>query len=145
MKNEHEHHEHHEHHENHKHHEHFIHHEQSEQSEHPQHLHENLKKVMVDPERSVPYWIKDWSARSSAFSIKKTIVLMILMLMMSLMILMMLMVMLLMMLMITYWRCHPLHREEGREVGRVGGDDDQGEEPPDSPNYSCGGGLKVLS
>ena len=134
MKNEHEHHEHHEHHENHKHHEHFIHHEQSEQSEHPQHLHENLKKVMVDPERSVPYWIKDWSARSSAFSIKKirmTIVLMVMLLMMS--------------LMITYWRCHPLHREEGREVGRVGGDDNQGEEPPDSPNYSCGGGLNVLS
>ena len=119
---------------------------------------------MVDPERSVPYWIKDWSARSSAFSIKKirmTIVLMVMLLMMSLMILMMLMlmlmllmmlmlillmVMLLMMsLMITYWRCHPLHREEGREVGRVGGDDDQGEEPPDSPNYSCGGGLNVLS
>ena len=72
---------------------------------------------------------------------------MLLMLMMSLMILMMmmLMLMLLLMLMITYWRCHPLHREEGREVGRVGGDDDQGEEPPDSPNYSCGGGLNVLS
>ena len=102
---------------------------------------------MVDPERRVPYWIKDWSARSSAFSIKKmrmTMVLMILMLMMSLVILMMVMLMLLMMLMITYWRCHPLHREEGREVGRVGGDDDQGEEPPDSSNYSCGGGLKVL-
>ena len=28
----------------------------------------HLKKVMVDPERSVPYWINDWSARSSAFS-----------------------------------------------------------------------------
>ena len=40
---------------------------------------------------------------------------------------------------------HPLHREEGGQVGGVGGDDDQGEEPPDSPNYSCGGGLNVLS
>ena len=108
----------------HEHQEHHEHHEQCEQSEHPQHLHENLKKVMVDPERSVPYWIKDWSARSSAFSVKNmrmTMVLMILMLRMSLMILMILMLMLLMMLMITYWRCHPLHREECREVGRVGG------------------------
>ena len=42
-------------------------------------------------------------------------------------------------------RGHPLHREEGGQVGGVGGDDDQGEEPPDSPNYSCGGGLNVLS
>ena len=42
-------------------------------------------------------------------------------------------------------RGHPLHCEEGGQVGGVGGDDDQGEEPPDSPNYSCGGGLNVLS
>lgn len=29
-------------------------------------------------------------------------------------------------------RNHPLHGEEGRQVGRVGRDDDEGEEPPDS-------------
>ena len=27
---------------------------------------------------------------------------------------------------------HPVHREEGGEVGGVGGDEDEGEEPPDS-------------
>ena len=27
---------------------------------------------------------------------------------------------------------HAVHGEEGRQVGRVGGDQDQGEEPPDS-------------
>ena len=31
-----------------------------------------------------------------------------------------------------YGRHHPLHRQKGRQVGRVGGDDDQGEEPPDA-------------
>ena len=29
---------------------------------------------------------------------------------------------------------HPLHGEEGCQVGRVGGDDDEGEEPPDTSN-----------
>ena len=29
---------------------------------------------------------------------------------------------------------HPLHGEEGRQVGRVGGDDDEGEEPPHAPH-----------
>ena len=40
-------------------------------------------------------------------------------------------------------RHHPLHREEGRQVGRVGGDDDEGEEPPhpahDAPWQRPGG------
>ena len=34
---------------------------------------------------------------------------------------------------------HPLHREEGGQVGGVGGDDDQGEEPPDAADYPGGG------
>ena len=29
---------------------------------------------------------------------------------------------------------HPLHSEEGSEVGSVAGDDDESEEPPDSSN-----------
>ena len=29
---------------------------------------------------------------------------------------------------------HPLHGKEGRQVGRVRGDDDEGEEPPHSPD-----------
>ena len=29
---------------------------------------------------------------------------------------------------------HPLHREEGGQIGRVGGDDDEGEEPPHAPH-----------
>ena len=40
---------------------------------------------------------------------------------------------------------HPLHREEGGQVGGVGGDDDQGEEPPDSTNYSCGSSSEIHS
>ena len=39
----------------------------------------------------------------------------------------------------TYRRGHPLHGEEGGQVGRVGGDDDEGEEPPD-PTHNTGGG-----
>ena len=31
---------------------------------------------------------------------------------------------------------HPLHSEEGCQVGRVGGDDDESEKPPDSSNNS---------
>ena len=31
-------------------------------------------------------------------------------------------------------RLHALHGEEGRQVGRVGGDDDEGEEPPHAPH-----------
>ena len=34
---------------------------------------ESLKKVMVDPEKRVPYVIPDWSARSSAFSAKRRV------------------------------------------------------------------------
>ena len=30
---------------------------------------ESLKNVIVDPPNNVPYWIRDWSAKSSAFSI----------------------------------------------------------------------------
>lgn len=35
-----------------------------------------------------------------------------------------------------YGRHHPLHREEGRQVGCIGGDDDEGEKPPDSSHDS---------
>lgn len=31
---------------------------------------------------------------------------------------------------------HPLHGEEGSQVSRVGGDDDEGEEPPHTSDYS---------
>ena len=44
------------------------------------------------------------------------------------------------------YRCgHPLHREEGGQVGGVGGDDDQGEEPPDAAHDPGGGrpGVEV--
>ena len=40
-------------------------------------------------------------------------------------------------------RGHPLHREEGGQVGGVGGDDDQGEEPPDAAHDPGGGGPGV--
>lgn len=33
---------------------------------------------------------------------------------------------------------HPLHGEEGSQVSCVGGDDDQGEEPPDATDYAAG-------
>ena len=36
----------------------------------------------------------------------------------------------------TNWRRHPLHGEKGCKVGRVGGDDDQSEKPPDAAHYS---------
>src|SRR4029434_7998759 len=35
---------------------------------------------------------------------------------------------------------HPLHRQEGRQVGRVGRDDDEGEEPPETGGGECGWG-----
>ena len=38
-------------------------------------------------------------------------------------------------------RVHPLHGEEGGQVGGVGGDDDEGEEPPDAPHNTRGQGL----
>ena len=40
---------------------------------------------------------------------------------------------------------HPLHREECGQVGGVGGDDDQGEEPPDAAHNPGGGcpGVEV--
>ena len=40
-------------------------------------------------------------------------------------------------------RGHALHRQEGRQVGRVRGDDDEGEEPPHPPHDAGGGGLRV--
>ena len=40
-------------------------------------------------------------------------------------------------------RGHPLDRQEGRQVGRVGGDQDQGEEPPDAAHDAGGGGPGV--
>ena len=41
--------------------------------------------------------------------------------------------------------CHPLHGEEGGQVGGVGGDQDQGEEPPDAAHDPGGGrpGVEV--
>ena len=36
---------------------------------------------------------------------------------------------------------HSLHGQEGSQVGRVGGDDDQGKEPPDTPHYTSGQSL----
>ena len=36
---------------------------------------------------------------------------------------------------------HPLHGEEGGQVGRVGRDDDEGEEPPDASHYPSRQGL----
>ena len=40
-------------------------------------------------------------------------------------------------------RGHPLHRQEGRQVCRVGGDQDQCEEPPDAAHNAGGGGPGV--
>ena len=37
-------------------------------------------------------------------------------------------------------RLHPLDREEGRQVGGVGADHDQGEEPPHARHHPCGDG-----
>ena len=135
----------------------------------------HLKKVIVDPERRVPYWIRDWSARSSAFSIKNNnhdriiswlyyinycshsgcgdknwiftdwhphslngekgceVFLYFVVVYfcendnMS-----------------TNWRRHPLHGEKGCKVGRVGGDDDQSEKPPDAAHYSRWSGLSII-
>lgn len=39
------------------------------------------------------------------------------------------------------WRFHSLHGEEGGQVGRIGGDDDQGKKPPDSSYYPGGKGF----
>lgn len=36
-----------------------------------------------------------------------------------------------------YRRHHPLHCQEGGQVGSVGWDDDEGEEPPDAANYAA--------
>ena len=44
---------------------------------------------------------------------------------------------------ILYGRGHPLHREESGQVGRVGGDENQGEEPPDAAHYPRRGGTGV--
>ena len=35
-----------------------------------------------------------------------------------------------------YGRDHPLHGEEGCQVGCIGGDDDEGEKPPNSSHDS---------
>ena len=35
-------------------------------------------------------------------------------------------------------RLHPLHGEEGSQVGRVGGNDDEGEEPPHAAHDATG-------
>lgn len=40
-----------------------------------------------------------------------------------------------------YGRFHALHSQKGSQVGRVGGDDDQREEPPDATNDACGQGF----
>ena len=40
-------------------------------------------------------------------------------------------------------RGHPLHGEEGGQVGGVGGDQDQGEEPPDAAHDPGGGRPRV--
>ena len=40
-------------------------------------------------------------------------------------------------------RDHPLDGEEGSQVGRVRGDDDEGEEPPDPAHDPSRGGLRV--
>ena len=40
-----------------------------------------------------------------------------------------------------YRRLHPLHREEGGQVGGVGADHDQGEEPPHGGDHPGGDGL----
>ena len=40
-------------------------------------------------------------------------------------------------------RDHLVDGEEGGEVGGVGGDDDQGEEPPDGAHYPRAGSLRV--
>ena len=44
----------------------------------------------------------------------------------------------------TNWRRHPLHGEKGCKVGRVGGDDDQSEKPPDAAHYSGWSGLSII-
>jgi hypothetical protein len=46
---------------------------------------------------------------------------------------------------LTYGGDHLVHCEEGGEVGCVGGDDDQGEEPPDGAYYPRAGRLGVQS
>ena len=40
-------------------------------------------------------------------------------------------------------RGHPLHGEEGGQVGRVRGDDDEGEEPPDPAHNPGRGRLRI--
>ena len=42
-----------------------------------------------------------------------------------------------------YGRLHPLHGEEGRQVGGVGAYHDQGEEPPHARHHPCGDGPEV--
>ena len=37
--------------------------------------------------------------------------------------------------MYTYWGLHPLYGEEGGQVGGVGADHDQGEEPPEASHH----------
>ena len=46
-----------------------------------------------------------------------------------------------------YGRLHPLHGEEGRQVGRVGADHDQGEEPPEGRDHPGGegSGEKIMN
>ena len=41
-------------------------------------------------------------------------------------------------------RLHPLHGEEGGQVGGVGGDHDQGEEPPEGSDHSGGKGSEIF-
>ena len=42
-------------------------------------------------------------------------------------------------------RLHPLHGEEGGEVGGVGADHDEGEEPPEGCDHSCGECSEVIN
>ena len=44
---------------------------------------------------------------------------------------------------ITNWSCHSFYCKESGKVGGVGGDDDEGKEPPDAPDYSGGGSFGV--
>lgn len=40
-----------------------------------------------------------------------------------------------------YGRFHPLHSEKSSQIGCIGGNDDEGEEPPDASHYSSRQGL----
>ena len=42
------------------------------------------------------------------------------------------------------WRLHPLDGEKGGQVGGVGGDHDEGEEPPEGSDHSGGKGSEIF-